>query len=245
MKHRNNHFAVGYWSRLRRGRSIPDQADIDPRALKRLLPFIFLLDSDASGDFSYRLAGTTLCERFGMELRGQKFLAHWDADSRERLAVLLRQSRATNTPLCISSIAATNDCRMVELETVLMPISFGGKSAERFIAVAQLLTDASPIHGRPLTFERLVSASLVREGHFERNDDQALPPSPPPPPPPTITRHDGRSHPKAPHLRLVVSQNVESKGTDMLTADVEAALDGLSALFAPGAAFRSSPVRSR
>ncbi len=218
MKHRNNHFAVGYWSRLRRGRSVPDQADIDPRALKRLLPFVFLLDSDAGGDFSYRLAGTTLCERFGMELRGHKFLAHWDVDSRERLAVLLRQSRATNTPLCVTSVAATDDCRMVEVETVLMPISFGGNSAERFIAVAQLLSDAGPIIGRPITFERLVSSSLVRESQFEQSDDQA---SPPPPPPPPSIRRDGRSHPRAPHLRLVVSQYAAPESTDMLTADVE------------------------
>ena len=49
MKHRNSHFAVGYWSRIRHGRPVPDQADIDPKALKRLLPFVFLLDARPDG----------------------------------------------------------------------------------------------------------------------------------------------------------------------------------------------------
>jgi len=35
MKHRNSHFAVGYWSLIRHGRKSPDQSDIDPKALKR------------------------------------------------------------------------------------------------------------------------------------------------------------------------------------------------------------------
>jgi len=32
MKHKNSHLLVGYWSRLRKGRAVPEQTDIDPRA---------------------------------------------------------------------------------------------------------------------------------------------------------------------------------------------------------------------
>jgi hypothetical protein len=243
MKHRNSHFAIGYWSRLRRGRAVPDQADIDPRALKRLLPFVFLLDASRDGKFVYRLAGTTLCERFGMELRGLDFLAHWDADSGERLSVLLRQSLKTRTPLCVTSVGATDDCRMVEIETVLMPISFGSEEPERFIAVAQLLSDVGPILGRALTFERLVSASLVREGASENISDDA---SPPPPPPRLRPREEGTSHPRAPHLRLVVSQNIAAEISDPLTADAHRALSRLySLLSTPLPRSRLTPVKIR
>ena len=200
MKHRNSHFAVGYWSRIRQGRPAPDQADIDPKALKRLLPFVFLLDAQPGGSFIYRLAGTTLCERYGGELRGRNYLSHWDADSSERLKVLLRQALTMRVPLCVTSIGVTEDCRMVEIETLLMPITFGAGEPERFLATAQVLGDISPLGGRPLTFERLVAASLVREN--ESADDA----EPPPPPPPPVECADGRSHPRAAHLRLVVSR---------------------------------------
>jgi hypothetical protein len=206
MKHRNSHFAVGYWSRIRQGRPAPDQSDIDPKALKRLLPFVFLLDARPDGSFIYRLAGTTLCDRYGGELRGRNFLGHWDADSRARLSEQLRQSLRARLPVCLTSIGATNDCRMIEIETVLMPITFGADRPERFLGVAQVLTDVAPLAGRPIAFERLVTTAIVREENTAAE-------SPPPPP-----GDDGwRAHPRAPHLRLVAT----GKGSDSLHFDAE------------------------
>ena len=208
MKHRNSHFAVGYWSRIRHGRATPDQADIDPKALKRLLPFVFLLDA-RGGNFTYRLAGTTLCERYGSELRGRDYLFHWDTDSRTRLTDLLRQSLRTRVPVCLTSVGATEDCHMVEIETVLMPVTFGGEEPERFLGVAQVLTDVAPLLGRAIAFERLVTSMLVRE------DDQAGAAPPPPPP-----GKDGwLAHPRAPHLRLVTTRKSAGANSDPLRFD--------------------------
>src|ERR1700744_4944560 len=81
MKHKNSHLLVGYWSRLRKGRDVPDQTDIDPRAVKRMLSYAFILDCENPGRPVYRLAGTALCERFGFELKGTGFLAHWESQS--------------------------------------------------------------------------------------------------------------------------------------------------------------------
>jgi hypothetical protein len=209
MKHRNNHFAVGYWSRIRHGRTTPDQADIDPKALKRLLPFVFLLDA-RGGSFVYRLAGTTLCERYGSELRGRDFLFQWDPDSRARLTEMLRRSLDACVPACLTSIGATDDCHMVEIETVLMPIAFGANYPERFLGVAQVLTDVLPLAGHPISFERLVSSALVHE-------DDASDSTPPTPPPPSNERW--RAHPRAPHLRLVPTREKMSPEKDPLRLD--------------------------
>lgn len=195
MKHRNSHFAVGYWSRIRAGNGVPDQADIDPKALKRLLPYVFLLDARPDGVFTYRLAGTALCERFGVELRDHNFLEHWDRESRAFLATSLYQALRTKTPLCLTSIGATEDCRMIEIETVLMPISFGGKEPERFLAVAHTLGDVYALGGRAIAFERLVASAFIQEGEAI---DTAPPGSGANPVLP--------GHPRAPHLHLVSSR---------------------------------------
>ena len=92
MKHRNSHLLVGYWDRLRKGRDVPDQTDIDPRAIKRLLSYTFILDCALPSRPVYRLAGTALCERFGFELKGTGFLAHWESRSSLALAPLLNQA---------------------------------------------------------------------------------------------------------------------------------------------------------
>jgi hypothetical protein len=200
MKHKNSHLLVGYWSRLRQGRAVPDQTDIDPRAIKRLLSYTFILDCENPGRPVYRLAGTALCERFGFELKGTGFLAHWEAQSGLSLSPLLRQALKLCQPVCVSSIAATADNGMVELETILTPVSFNGGEPTRFFGLVQMLSDPTPLLGRSIAYERLVSSQLIREDEPLPQYDHNEPP--PPPPPPQMLR----AHPKAPYLRLVVSR---------------------------------------
>ncbi|HSM95809.1 MAG TPA: PAS domain-containing protein [Rhizomicrobium sp.] len=202
MKHRNSHLLVGYWSRLRKGRDVPDQTDIDPRSIKRMLSHVFILEASNAAHPVYRLAGTSLCERYGSELKGTNFLSHWDGQSRNALAALMRQSLATRQPICLSSIASTADCGMVELETVLAPVSFGDDGPTRFLGMVQVLSDISVLGGRAIAFERLVASQIVSENEPISVRDNP----PPPPPPPARPLLSLRSHPRAPHLRLVVSR---------------------------------------
>jgi len=163
MKHKNSHLLVGYWGRLRKGRAVPDQTDIDPRAIKRMLSQIFILDATDASRPMYRLAGTSLCERFGLELRGTNFLSHWETQSGNALASLLRQALRLKQPLCLVSIGATADSGMVEIETILAPVSFGDGEPTRFIGMMQILGDSSPVMGRPIAFERLVGSQFICE----------------------------------------------------------------------------------
>ena len=86
------------------------------------------------------------------------------------------------------------------------------RSPERFLGVAQVLTDVASLAGRAISFERLVSAEIVREGVLERNDF----------PPPV---NEGRGHPRAPHLRLVAtrqqpSANISQRDANQLLKDL-------------------------
>jgi len=197
MKHRNSHLLVGYWSRLRRGRDVPDQTEIDPRAIKRMLAQVFILEASDPAHAVYRLAGTWLCDRFGFELKNTSFLGSWDAHSRNQIILLLKQSLATKQPVCISAIGSTADNAMVEIETVLAPLSFGAGGPTRFLGMAHFLGDAAALAGRTIVTQRLVGSTLIHE------DEPAagLPPPPAPPAEPV------RGSAKAPHLRLVVSRN--------------------------------------
>ncbi len=223
MKHKNSHLLVGYWSRIRKGRDVPDQTDIDPRAIKRMLPYVFILDAESPARPIYRLAGTALCERFGFELKGTGFLAHWEAQSGVALASLLKQALRLKQPVCLTSIGASADCGMVELETVLAPVTFGPGGPTRFIGMIQIMSDATVLGGRPIAFQRLAASQLIREAEPVSAYD-TLPP-PPPPPGPML-----RSHPKAPHLRLVVSQSRPAA----MRFDAENVLERIFEVFSPG-----------
>lgn len=224
MKHKNSHLLVGYWARLRGGRDVPEQSEIDPRAIKRLLPYVFILDAENPIRPVYRLAGTALCERFGFELKGTGFLGQWEAQSSLALSSLLQQALTLKQPVCLSSIAATADTGMVELETVLLPIAFGENGPTRFLGMVQILSDVTQLLGRPIAFQRLAASQIIREDD-PRGLSNIMPPPPPPPPMPPVLR----SHPRAPHLRLVVSHNHPS----VTHIDSVDALDRLRAVFGP------------
>jgi hypothetical protein len=222
MKHKNSHLLVGYWSRLRQNRDVPDQTEIDPRAIKRLLSHVFILDAAIPGRPIYRLAGTGLCERFGFELKGTSFLANWEGQSGMALGSLLKQSLHLRQPVCLSAIGATADCGMVEMETVLAPISFNGGEANRFVGMTQILSDLTQLGGRPIAFQRLVASQMVREAEPAAADFG-------PPPPPPLVRNAARG----PHLRLVISQD----RPETLHFEADAMLSRIAGLMGGGISF--------
>lgn len=221
MKHKNSHLLVGYWSRIRKGRDVPDQTDIDPRAIKRLLPYVFILEADNTARPVYRLAGTALCERFGFEMKGTGFLTHWEAQSSLALSSLLQQALSLKQPVCLTSIGATADCGMVELETVLLPIKFGEGKPTRFLGMIQIMSDVAQLYGRPIAFQRLAASQIIREDEPVQMQNT----NPPPPPPPPVYR----SHPRAPHLRLVVSHGRPAT----MNFEADNTLDRLFEVFGP------------
>lgn len=60
-----------YWRAKCAGRSMASRADVKPAEIKRLLPYISLIDLVGEGSrFRVRLAGTQLREFFGREITG-------------------------------------------------------------------------------------------------------------------------------------------------------------------------------
>lgn len=60
-----------YWRSKCAGRAMPTRSDVNPADLKRLLPYLSLIDVvDGSGRMRVRLAGTQLREFFGREITG-------------------------------------------------------------------------------------------------------------------------------------------------------------------------------
>ena len=109
---------------------------------------------------------------------------------------------------------------MVEVETVLAPVSFGTDQPTRFMGQMQILGDTAPLAGRVIAFERLVGSKFIRE-------DEPLPALDTPLPSPAF-RPALRVHRKAPHLRLVVSQSEPMLANHELDATLLRVLDAFN-----------------
>ncbi|QBX34826.1 PAS domain-containing protein [Paracoccus liaowanqingii] len=78
-----------YWNSIRQGRAVPARADVDPRAIARILDHAFILERIAPGAGRLRLAGRHLIDLMGMEVRGMPVCALINTSSRGRFSDVL------------------------------------------------------------------------------------------------------------------------------------------------------------
>ena len=80
-----------YWEALRGVRVIPLRSEIDPRGIERALDRTFLLERMAPGLARIRLAGATLSDLAGMEVRGMPLTSLIAVSSRDEMRAALEQ----------------------------------------------------------------------------------------------------------------------------------------------------------
>ena len=84
-----------YWNKLRGARRAPRRFEIEPARISRILPEAFILEQQDVDTYRFRIAGTRLCELFGVELRDHNFLELWEDEDRfplkRRLAPVAEQ----------------------------------------------------------------------------------------------------------------------------------------------------------
>ena len=122
MKHENTKALYRYWNELRAGRAAPYRSELDPRAISHLLESTFILEHPRAGAARFRLAGTKLCEQFGMELRGMSALALWHGDCRKRVKELLTEVVETPRIGHVSCTVETRSNQQFEAEFLYLPL---------------------------------------------------------------------------------------------------------------------------
>ncbi|MEM7236789.1 MAG: PAS domain-containing protein [Pseudomonadota bacterium] len=91
MLHSQTRALFAYWDRLRAGRPVPFRSEIDPRDMDCDARHLFILESLGSGNIRFRLAGSSISDAFGMELRGMSVRAIMEGRSRESIAALVEE----------------------------------------------------------------------------------------------------------------------------------------------------------
>lgn len=121
----------GYWESLRRGRDLPERADIDPRGISGALDGAFLLERIAPGTGRLRIAGMTFTDLLGMDARGMPLSAMFDPISRARLSILMEQcfQRPNIQTLTLGSDSGLGRPPM-KGKMILLPLSGDGSRGE-------------------------------------------------------------------------------------------------------------------
>jgi|EndMetStandDraft_8_1072994.scaffolds.fasta_scaffold131985_2 hypothetical protein len=133
MKHSASREMYAYWTARRGTRLAPNRSEIDPAAIRGLLGDSFMVNRERGAETVFRLAGTRICDMFGRELKGERFLALWDARSHEDICMLLDVAAESAQGFVAGVTAELDDGAPVRFELLMLPLYRAGSAEARSI----------------------------------------------------------------------------------------------------------------
>lgn len=126
--------ALAYWEAVRGTRLMPQRRDIDPSALRRILPHIQITEViDGGSRFRYRLVGTAIVEAFGAEFTG-KYVDELVTGERDAFVhACYRAVREARRPAVVRSKYVTTKDIDLTANRVLMPLSEDGSEVHQIL----------------------------------------------------------------------------------------------------------------
>lgn len=195
MKQRTSQIVYAYWNDVRGTRAAPRRFEIEPARISAILSETFILEHAGRETYTFRLAGTKLCEQLGGEFRGRNFLEGWTVGERD---VYLRHftSMSRQASISVFTIRGTNASGDgADFEIVVLPLVHTNDRVDRFLGTISAIDPPAWLGSTPLLTRTLVSDDLVwPDGRphalLERNHRQA--PFIPQPPGSRIVRAERR-----------------------------------------------------
>ncbi len=188
MRNRGARTLYEHWQKARGSEEVPFRKSIEPRGLKDVLPWVFILQRVDRELVPFRLAGTGLCDQYGEELGGTNFLSLWLGDCRRTVRSLLDNVVMMPAAAFIEFEAQARNRGRLSGEIVLLPLADQDGSVHQilggwFPAIAQ---DA--YLEKPLVRHRITNIRILSD--FE---------------PQLVAGSDGANVSFRPQLKLVIS----------------------------------------
>jgi hypothetical protein len=161
MKHKTSETLYAYWNGVRGTYLAPRRFDIEPAKISSILSSTFMLERIDPKTFRYRLAGTTVCNIFGAELRGSNFLDGWPPEDHlsliRRLSVLSSRGAAELMHLEAAPAGRTS----IPFELLLLPLRHTGEALDRVLGSFVALDSPSWLGTLPLVSKRLIANEFI------------------------------------------------------------------------------------
>jgi len=144
MRNQASRAVFDYWINIKRDRPAPLRTEIDPTALRHLLPYLFIAANDADGVPSFRLAGTRICDLFAREFRGAAFAEMWLTSDYRRPVEIVHNVIHDEVPAHIEVDAVNGKYRHPH-EMLLLPMkSSEHERSDRVLGALLPQTDRYP-----------------------------------------------------------------------------------------------------
>lgn len=161
MKQRTSHTLFGYWNDVRGARMAPRRFDIEPSRISDILAETFVLERIDTHTFVFRLAGTRICDMFGLELRGRNFADFADQDGHAELEHAMAVITGQGAVGVFEIEAGDPTGRKVRFEAVMLPLTHLDEGVSRYLGSISAIDTPSWLGFEPLSDFKLVEHLLI------------------------------------------------------------------------------------
>lgn len=153
-----------YWIAQRGERRLPDRHDLDPAAMRGVLPHTFMLEM-AAPHYPVRLSGTRLDALFGRDMKDESFLDLWADKDKAGVRALIDGVLESACPAAAGLSGAPEGYRRESLEWLLLPLRHHGRTHARLLCSLMLPSTPTWLGLRPIEALTLGSWRFVDTAH--------------------------------------------------------------------------------
>ncbi|CDZ54621.1 PAS domain-containing protein [Neorhizobium galegae] len=164
MRNQASRAIFDYWINLKRDGMAPLKTEIDPAALRHLLPHLFMAAMDPAGTLAFRLAGTRICELFDREFRGKPFVDVWQETDHRQPVEIAHGVIHSQQPALLDVLASNGHFRHA-YEMLLLPIrSVETAASDRIFGALLPAVSPYPVTATPAMFLTLENWTFLTGG---------------------------------------------------------------------------------
>jgi hypothetical protein len=153
-----------YWEAIRGEMSAPPRDWLDLKKIRALVPFLFIIERKPGHDYTWRLAGTRVCELWGMELTGRSAFLQGERFERETIGRLLDGVIDRHQPFVLRFRLNSMREMNVAAELVGVPLRARNNGATYVFGVIVPFREVRrPRHDRITTFELSAARTIWTE----------------------------------------------------------------------------------
>jgi hypothetical protein len=151
-----------YWEGIRGERAAPGHELIDLKAIKDIVPWLFVLDWDQTRkSFRWRLAGTGVCQLWRTELTGSDIAKGWDRFDHQTVTRLLEGVTTGLQPCAFRLRLVTSMSHHLPVEMIALPIRARGDAATHILGAVMPFRDLSSHCYDSISAIQLLSARVI------------------------------------------------------------------------------------
>lgn len=156
-----NQTLFAYWNEVRRERIAPHRFEIEPSRIVSILPHTFILERCGPLNCRFRLAGTRICEAFGLEFRGRDFAGLWAESDQSAVARILNGVTEEAAVGVLEFDVESDQGNRATYEAVIMPLRHTQAGITRLLGSMCAVDAPAWLEYQPVSIDGLGPVSMI------------------------------------------------------------------------------------